>query len=97
MERYGYMGIAAVQIDRCDRCALVWLDTDELQNMVLALAKTNYRSERSQQSVERARIDLTTGMMPPVAHAGGQWLFPELEGYTNGIVLAQTLLRLLLR
>jgi Zn-finger nucleic acid-binding protein len=46
METYGYMGLAAVQIDRCDGCEQVWLDADELQNMVLALAKTNHRSQQ---------------------------------------------------
>jgi Zn-finger nucleic acid-binding protein len=44
MEKYGYMGMLAIQIDRCERCSLVWLDADELQNMVLAFAKDNYRS-----------------------------------------------------
>jgi Zn-finger nucleic acid-binding protein len=46
MEKYGYMGLAAVTIDRCDHCAALWLDADELQNMVLALAKSNHRSEK---------------------------------------------------
>ena len=45
MDKYGYMGIAAIQINRCDSCAEIWLDADELQNMVLALAQSNYRSE----------------------------------------------------
>jgi Zn-finger nucleic acid-binding protein len=44
MEKYGYLGLSAVTIDRCDACNRIWLDADELQNMLLALAKTNYRS-----------------------------------------------------
>ena len=97
MEKYGYMGIGAIQIDRCDPCAQVWLDTDELQNMLLALAKTNYRSEQAFRRAERERIDITTGSVPPVARAGDQWLFPESVKYADAVVLAQTLLRLLLR
>lgn len=46
MEKYGYMGWSAIPIDRCDRCSLVWLDSDELQNMILALAKSNYIRDR---------------------------------------------------
>ena len=45
MDKYGYMGLAAIPINRCDACSLLWLDSDELQNMVLALARSNYRSE----------------------------------------------------
>ncbi|MBM3858038.1 MAG: hypothetical protein FJ395_00130 [Verrucomicrobia bacterium] len=44
MEKYGYLGLSAVTIDRCDACNRIWLDADELPNMLLALAKTNYRS-----------------------------------------------------
>ena len=57
----GYMGIAAVQIDRCDRCLMVWLDTDELQNMVLALARDNYRSARALKKESAETLDLTRG------------------------------------
>lgn len=97
MEKHGYMGLAAIQIDYCDPCTLVWLDTDELQNMVLALAKSNHRSERALRRSERERIDITTGIMPPAAHVGKWWLFPESERYTGAGVLAQVLLQLLLR
>ena len=38
MDKYGYMGMKAILIDRCDHCALIWLDADELPNMVTALA-----------------------------------------------------------
>ncbi len=56
MEKYGYMGLAAVTIDRCGRCSSLWLDADELQNMVLALAKSNWRSEARRRQ-ERDRLD----------------------------------------
>ena len=97
MEKYGYMGIGAIQIDRCDPCNLVWLDTDELQNMVLALAKSNHRSEHARVRSEREQIDITAGVMPPVGPVGGQWLFSGSAGYVDGVVLAQTLLQLLLK
>jgi Zn-finger nucleic acid-binding protein len=98
MEKYGYMGIAAVQIDRCDRCGLVWLDTDELQNMVLALARDNYRSARAFQKQRTEALDLTQGSVPPVVRAGDIWLFPEREsGPEQVAVVALQLLRLLLR
>lgn len=79
MEKYGYMGLAAVTIDRCDKCALLWLDADELQNMVLALAQTNYRSEK------RVRAELTD--FQPLS-AGVAAAVPGNLG-----VLAQTALR----
>jgi Zn-finger nucleic acid-binding protein len=97
MEKYGYMGIGAIQIDRCDRCDLVWLDTDELQNMVLALAKSNSRSEQDFQRLVRERIDVTPVAMRQVAPFGKQWLFADSDGSQIGLVLAQTLLQLILR
>jgi Zn-finger nucleic acid-binding protein len=96
MEKYGYMGIGAIQIDRCDPCNLVWLDTDELQNMVLALAKTNHRSELSYQNSRRQRMDISVGVMPP-AEIAEPWLFPESGTYTGAAVLVQTLLQLVLK
>src|SRR5438094_1094281 len=33
MEKYGYMGMIAIPIDRCDACELVWLDANELETM----------------------------------------------------------------
>jgi Zn-finger nucleic acid-binding protein len=98
MEKYGYMGIAAVQIDRCDPCGLVWLDTDELQNMVLALARDNYRSARALKKERAETLDLMQGSVPPVGRAGGIWLFPSCEsGPEQVAVVALQLLRLLLR
>jgi len=60
MEKYGYMGLAAIMLDRCDRCSLLWLDADELRQMVLALAKSNYRSEKRLHS-ERDRLEIIGG------------------------------------
>jgi len=85
MEKYGYMGIAAIQIDRCDPCALVWLDADELQNMVLALAKTNYRTETARQESKKRDWDIIT----PVdlsdhrvsAASGGSWWLGNAGAY----------------
>lgn len=97
MEKYGYMGIGAVQIDRCDPCALVWLDADELQNMVLALAKTNYRSEAARQELQRERVDIAEAGVQGarVASIGTRgWLF---AGRGPNLVPAISLLRLLLR
>jgi Zn-finger nucleic acid-binding protein len=97
MEKYGYMGIGAIQINRCDPCALVWLDADELQNMVLALAKDNYRSEAAWQELQRDRVDIAQAgaQAAAVAGTGGRaWLF---AGRRGGMVLAESLLGLLLR
>ena len=101
MEKYGYMGLAAITIDRCETCALVWLDADELQNLVLALAKSNYRSARAL----RAELDqpdiVGVGMAGAGAMAGrlpGAWLFGDASGTTGQVVaVAQVLLNLLLR
>jgi len=93
MDKYGYMGLAVIQIDRCDNCALVWLDADELQNMVLALAKTNYQIEQSQRRT-RDTITPFAGAVPPRSRKS--WLF---EDDADGVELAvaQLLLGLLLR
>ncbi len=94
MDRYGYLGYAAIPITRCDRCALVWLDSDELQNMVLALAKLNYHIERDRQDESRA-LDL--GAMPLSAgEHNGDWLFEAEKGAMgNAAAIAQLLLQLL--
>jgi Zn-finger nucleic acid-binding protein len=99
MEKYGYMGMGAIQIDRCEQCSLVWLDADELQNMVLALAKSSYRSENAYRREKEQNIDLTTGSLPPGAYARTNWLFPEDRGGTGEEIAeaAQALLSLLLR
>ncbi len=99
MEKYGYMGLAAIQINRCDPCAEIWLDTDELQNMVLALAKSNYRSEADWERSQREKI-----VLPGVAAPGTvkdqslrnvAWLFGE-ERFGSPIVPALSLLAMLL-
>jgi Zn-finger nucleic acid-binding protein len=98
MEKYGYMGIAAIQIDRCDPCALVWLDADELQNMVLVLAKSNYRSESEWEKSQRERVDVVEPSVQGVCQIGRRqgsygWIFPRS---TQPFVVAQTLLQLFL-
>jgi Zn-finger nucleic acid-binding protein len=61
MEKYGYMGLAAILLDRCEACSLVWLDADELKKMVLALAQTNYRTERGyQQEYRDQQLDIAS-------------------------------------
>lgn len=92
MDKYGYMGIAAIQIDCCDPCALVWLDADELQNMVLALAKGNYRSESERQRLQREKVDIVEVGVQGASQVGRKhgshgWVFGGS---------GQTLLRLLL-
>ncbi|MGA2605378.1 MAG: zf-TFIIB domain-containing protein [Verrucomicrobiia bacterium] len=96
MEKYGYMGIGAIQIDRCDPCAELWLDADELQNMVLALAKSNYRSEVAWEKSKREEMDIGEAGVQGAGTVGvGRygWLFP---GGRSAIVPAINLLRLLL-
>lgn len=92
MEKYGYMGIAAIQIDRCDPCALVWLDADELQNMVLALAKTNYRTETARQESKKGDWDMITpaDLSDPRAGTmrGGRWWLYNAGGYKLGPAFA---------
>ena len=100
MEKYGYMGLAAIQMDRCDACELVWLDADELQNMLLALAQSNYRSESLRQKSERERVDIVemsvqgTGAMWDQFNRRGAWVF---QNNNVGVVAAQVLLSLLLK
>lgn len=56
MEKYGSMGWSAIPIDRCHRCNLVWFDAEEVQNMVLAFAKHNYRAAK-RHTDEQKRLD----------------------------------------
>lgn len=94
MEKYGYMGLAAIQLDRCDRCESVWLDADELQNMVLALARSNYRSQKAmQREWEDSRDVAGAGMMGmAVSRESGLSMSREMD---RGLAVAQLLLRLL--
>ena len=98
MEKYGYMGIAAIQIDRCDACNLVWLDANELQNMVLACAKNSYRSEgETRRALDDAIGPALTSVSVPAGRQNN-WLFGRSADYDDaGVVLAQTLLRMVLR
>jgi len=88
MEKYGYMGIAAIQIDRCDPCSVVWLDADELQNMVLALAKTNYRSETAWEESKKGDWDMITPAILSDPRAGtlrnGRWWLYDTSGFQSG-------------
>ena len=93
MEKYGYMGLAAVQIDRCDPCSLVWLDANELQNMVLALAKANYRSEQAYQREHDRAFPLWGAPVTSVERTDDDWLF-DAAGKAG---IAYQLLRLALR
>lgn len=97
MEKYGYMGIAAIQIDRCEQCSLVWLDADELQNMVLALARSQYRSERALKAEEQDDLDLGHAGMPMQYRRNNMWLFGGNASGEVPLVAAQALLSLLLR
>ena len=93
------MGLAAVTIDRCDRCSLFWLDANELQNMVLALAKTNYRSEQRRRDEEQGFDPLAAGVaatvpanLSAIANPLSRWMRP---GAGAPQVVAQILLDLL--
>jgi Zn-finger nucleic acid-binding protein len=92
MEKYGYMGIAAVQIDRCERCSMVWLDADELQNMVIALAQSNYRSERAFRREQEQRITLSTGGGLPENAQRQHYLGMMFD---DGVLASQVLVQLL--
>ncbi len=76
MEKYGYMGMTAIPIDRCDRCASLWLDADELQNMILALAKSNDQ-DTSRSKAMRDSFDPMAGNMALSAPAEYIWLFDQ--------------------
>jgi len=96
MDKYGYMGLAAIQISRCDPCAEIWLDADELQNMVLALAQSNYRSESALEKSTRESLDIAEMGIQGARTVGvGRygWLF---TGQRSAIVPAINLLSLLL-
>jgi Zn-finger nucleic acid-binding protein len=97
MDKYGYMGLATVLVDQCDRCILVWLDTDELQNMVLALAKRNYRSQRAMREASKNEVDFVTSAMSGAAFPARSrnWLFGN--HVSEGLAVAQALLRLFTR
>jgi Zn-finger nucleic acid-binding protein len=80
MEKYGYMGIGAIQINRCDACTLLWLDADELQNMVLALAKTNYRTEAAWQESRRRDVDIVAPAVEMSRLHSSRWRLSSTDG-----------------
>ena len=96
MEKYGYMGLAAIRIDRCDTCSLVWLDADELQNMILALARSNYRSDRARRREweEQTHDYVSVGMVSFGGARGESWVFGNSRTGA-GLAVALVLLRLL--
>jgi Zn-finger nucleic acid-binding protein len=76
MEKYGYMGMNAIMIDRCDACSLVWLDAHELQNIILAFARNQYRLLSREEQARRANLDIATpGMIGTAAPGTDMWLF----------------------
>jgi Zn-finger nucleic acid-binding protein len=89
MDKYGYMGMAAIPIDRCDHCDEVWLDANELETMVLALAKDNYRSGRELSRERAQQLSLGAGATPSQPNR------MNAEGLDTGLAVAQVLLSLL--
>jgi len=103
MEKYGYMSLAAISIDRCDRCALLWLDASELQNMLLALAKSNYRTEKRLRDKRNEFSPLSAGLvgaipgnMAPLTDVILRYHTQKMADDAKQVALA-VLLRILLR
>lgn len=94
MDKYGYMGLAAIQSDRCDRCESLWLDAEELQKTVVALARTNYRTERALRRERQTQPDIASAGMRG-AVAGGAVAWPEMPGADGVLTVVALLLRLL--
>jgi Zn-finger nucleic acid-binding protein len=103
MEKYGYMGLNAIMIDRCHTCSLIWLDADELQNMVLVYAREQYRLKDRREKAKRDSFDIVSAGM---ASAGttvqsDMWLYrgrrPPVDETGDMLPLAVNLLSLLLR
>lgn len=44
MTSFGYLGTTLVTADRCESCALIWTDPDELGTMALLLLRTHRRT-----------------------------------------------------
>jgi Zn-finger nucleic acid-binding protein len=103
MEKYGYMGLNSITIDRCDGCSLVWLDANELQNMVLVYAREQYRLAERREKTKRESFDIVsagiTGAGTTVT--SDMWLFRNRNrnplDADNVLPLAVNLLGLLLR
>jgi hypothetical protein len=62
--------------------------------MVLALAKSNYRSEAMWQETQRERMDTVSQAAATAGAIGGQWLFDK---DSRGVIAVEALLSLLLR
>jgi Zn-finger nucleic acid-binding protein len=92
MEKYGYMGLGAIQIDRCNACSEVWVDATELQNMVIALAQSNYRSEDGFRRGQESRLSLGMGGGQSGENEPDDGLSDEIS---DGAFAAQVLVQLL--
>jgi Zn-finger nucleic acid-binding protein len=55
MTRDGYLGVQRMPIDRCDPCALLWLDAGELEAMAGLLERTRQRSAKRAAEAEARR------------------------------------------
>ena len=55
MDRYPYCGIKAIPIDGCFACRRIWLDKDELETALVAVAKTNYAKRDREATWEKGR------------------------------------------
>lgn len=95
MDKYGYMGLAAILLDRCDRCESLWLDAEELQRMLVALARTNYRSERALRRERETTHDIASAGMRGAVAGGDSTCdeMPEADGVLTVVALLLRLLR----
>jgi len=75
MERYPYCGIRAIEIDRCLRCDRLWLDANELEDAVVAVAKAKYRLRDYDATKEKLRL-------PPREAERPLFSFGFLRGYS---------------
>jgi Zn-finger nucleic acid-binding protein len=107
MDKYGYMGLSAITIDRCDHCALIWLDAQELQNMTLVYAREQYRLTVQREKSRRESLDIASagvsGAIGGMRGSTGMWLFRRRHrgldvgwGMAAGAPMAAGLIEMLL-
>lgn len=65
MERFDYLGKGAVNLDKCSRCRLLWLDADELDAVVGIAAEL--REEASYRPKIEVRVSVFNHMNRPDA------------------------------
>jgi Zn-finger nucleic acid-binding protein len=77
MARHPYCGIKGIEIDSCPTCRRLWLDADELEAALAAVAKMNYRSTQREATHRRVRLKPGQGMDGSILTP---WLFlsPDL-------------------